>query len=148
MQRVFFYSDETGPKSKGRFFIVAGIAIEAHHGSIRRQLLEAEDRSRKGKLDWHGTKEPRRRRRYLEAAFNIRELQGHVFYYIHTDTQDYWGCTVKTLRRAIERFAQSHQSVIMHEGFTHAGREGLKRSIQRAGAEGRFEVRAGAFKSH
>lgn len=143
MERVFFYSDETGHHSGGRYFIVAGIVVAAYHKLIRQQLVEAERISGKGKLDWHGTKDRRDRRRYLELALDIPQLRGRVFFRAYENTQEYWSCTAKALGEAVSLFGREKQCIIAHEGFTHSGREKLKRSVK---ASGRFEVRAGDFK--
>jgi hypothetical protein len=136
MGSVHLYSDETGQHTRGRFFIVAGVALSAYRQKIRTDLLRIEAESAKGLGDWHGTS-PRRRRLYLKAALALPELRDCVFYRVHTNVQpgDYWQSTVNTLLAAATSFRGSREEiVVVHEGFTVATRGKLAKQLRRTAA--------------
>lgn len=79
MDTAYFYSDETGSHTKGRYFLVAGVVLTRHQKWIADQLHHAERVSGKGKQDWKGEKNVKIRIRYLEEVFAIKGLHGAVF---------------------------------------------------------------------
>src|SRR5262245_52072072 len=112
------FSDESRAKNTG-LFVVAGFSINSYHTETWRELVTAERVTGKGLRDWHSTKEPKTRRRYLETALAIPHLHGRVFYRVHwEEPDDYWEATVSTLRAATERFAKDEHCILSHEGFT------------------------------
>ncbi len=145
MQRVYVYSDESSRKGGEAVFVVAGLAIEAYHNVVWRALQEAEEKSGKGLRDWHSTRDPKTRRRYLEAALAIPEIEGRVFYRVYEPLlADPWSATVETLAEVVERFGGEEKTcVLAHEGFTKGSREKLKRAVERSPAAGNIEVASG-----
>ncbi len=145
MQRVYVYSDESSRKGEGAVFVVAGFAIEAYHNVVWRSLLQAEEESGKGSRDWHSTKDPKTRRRYLEAALTIPEIDGRVFYRMYEfPLADTWAATVETLASAVKRFGgEDRRCVLAHEGFTKGSRDKLKRAVGRSPAADSVEVASG-----
>lgn len=144
MGSVHIYSDETGQQTRGRFFIVAGIALSAYRQKIRTDLLRIEAESGKELMDCHKTS-PRRLRAYLAAALAMPELRGRIFFRVHEriDPSDYWPRTIDTLLAAAEVFRHGTQTVtIVHEGFTRGTRKKLARELK---GHGRFDVWPGFF---
>lgn len=146
MGRVYIYSDESSQKGTDAAFVVAGVAVAEYHNVIWRALLEVEQETNKGTRDWHRTKEPKTRRRYLEAALAIPQLEGRIFYRAHEPRPgDLWRATIDTLGAAVRHFAEGELSVLAHEGFTAANRARLKQAVMRSGAADKVEVATGKF---
>ena len=133
MQRVYVYSDESSRKGGEAVFVVAGLAIEAYHNVVWRALQQAEEESGKGSRDWHSTRDLKTRRRYLEVALAIPEIEGRVFYRVYgVPLADPWSATVATLAEVVERFGGEEKTcVLAREGFTKGSREKLKRAVER-----------------
>src|ERR1700687_5717261 len=144
MSDLLSYSDETGSHTGGRYFIVAGIALDGYHNQVRIGLRQAENSSGKEKADWHGSA-PDVRVDYLEECLNISHLKGRIFFHI-------WKNIVKTrmllhtadtLAAAAQYFGIDNRSVrAHHEGFTVGSRKRLEGLLRSAGD---FEVRSGWF---
>ena len=144
MQRVYFYSDES---KDGARFVVAGVAISAHANVIRKKLLRAERSSGKGISDWHKTKDPKTRHRYLQEVLNIAQLRDCAFSWVYEGQPgNQFEATVTALESAIDYFGQGKQCVLIHEGFTHGTREKMKRRLKERGVEG-VEVKSGSLEN-
>lgn len=142
MGPVYFYTDETGNKSGGRYFIIAGVALDADLNATRRQLITLEAmKGGIGRHDWHDTKEPRVRCRYLCGALVIPTLEGHLFWTRFEGRTDYWRCTVEALQLAMRHYGRDKRCVVAHEGFTVGSRDKLQNELL-----GDFEVRRGNFR--
>jgi hypothetical protein len=142
---VYFYTDETGTHTKGRYFLVAGIAITRHQKWIEDQLHHAERVSGKGKQDWKGEKNVNRRVRYLQEVFAIQNLRGTVFYCAFPDNaQDYWGYTVEAITMALARFGVDRRNYIRHQGFGFKTRQKLTAALAAGNYD--FEIQTGSEK--
>jgi hypothetical protein len=142
---AYFFSDETGQHTGGKYFVVAGIALTKYRKWIVDDITHAERASGKGKQDWKGTKNVAIRSDYIERVLNIENLNGSVFYAAYEDNQkQYWDYTVDALARAIQFFAPDEHCIIRHQGFNHKTREKLKASLAISGAS--FEIQTGDIK--
>ena len=128
---------------------MAGVAIDAYHTEIWRELLSMEETSGKGKRDWHSTKNFRTRRRYLGSCLAIPQLRGRVFYRVFWDEpDDPWEATVRTLSAAAEHFAEDEHCTLAHEGFTEGSRRKLKHAVRTSSARSKVEVATGSFEQN
>jgi hypothetical protein len=144
MGSVHLYSDETGQHTRGRFFIVAGVALSAYRQKIRTDLLRIEAESGKELRDWHKAS-TQRLRAYLTAALAMPELHGRIFFRVHERIapSDYWPRTIDTLLAAATAFRHGTEPVtVVHEGFTRGTRKKLARELK---VHGRFDVWPGVF---
>jgi len=138
---VYFFTDETGNQTGGKYFIVAGVALEAELGASRQALKEIEQaKNGIGKLDWHKTKQPRVRCRYLCPAMALPFVQGRMFYVRYEGRRDYWQCTIEALQIAMRHYGSDKACIVAHEGFTVSKRDRLQLKLI-----GDFEVRSGNF---
>lgn len=138
---VYFFTDETGNQTGGKYFIVAGLAIDAELGASRQALKEIEqEKNGIGKLDWHKANQPRVRCRFLCSAMAVPTLQTRMFCVRYEGRRDYWQCTIEALQIAMRRYAGDRLSIVSHEGFTVSKRDQLQRRLI-----GDFEVRSGNF---
>lgn len=145
MSDLLSYSDETGNHSRGRYFVVAGIALDGYHNEVRSRLRNAETNSGKEKKDWHKAS-PEMRKRYLHECLSIPQLKGRVFYHVYTNfpKSRYLIHTADTLIAAGDHFGRADRWVrAAHEGFTVGARKKLEMLLRAAGD---FEVRSGAFR--
>ena len=141
---VCLYLDDSGQQSKGRFFVVAGIAIERDRAAISSTLCRVETISRKHLRDWHRTN-AERRIAYLTSACSISALQGRVFYKIYANCADTNQMQLRAdaVQDAIAIFAHHSRRAIYYEGLTRASRESLEHGLRRCGLK--CEVRNGSF---
>jgi hypothetical protein len=142
---VYFFSDETGQHSGGKYFVVAGVAFAKYRNWIAEEVQHAERASGKGKQDWKGTKNVAIRADYLNRILEIGNLNGTVFYAAYENHQkEYWDYTVDAIGMAIRRFAPDAHSIIRHQGFNYRTREKLKAELTTSGTS--FEIQTGADK--
>lgn len=151
MRRICFYSDDSyKPCGDGLFhFVVAGVAIDGDKLAIREALLTAEQASGKGTTDWHSTKDPVIRSRYLELVLSIRSLTGRVFYGARDrlSPADYWEARLEVLALAVGSYSNAPcRYSVAHEGFTSNPREKLRRDLVKRGVR-RLEITAGEMES-
>lgn len=141
-QTAFYFSDETGAHTGGRCFLVGGVAMLNRRLWTRDQLVQVERVSGKDTKDWHDTKNPVQRRRYIEEVLKIDALNGAVFSSEYRDNgKRYFDCTVDALTRAIERFGQHRHNIIIHQGFAYGARQKLKTELKKLGCS--FDIQPG-----
>lgn len=144
MERAYFYSDESKDGSR---FVVAGVTISAHANVIKAKLLRAEKESGKGARDWQKTKDPKVRRRYIEAVLNIPQLDGCGFRCVYPATVNPFEATVAALDRAMVQFGAGKRCVLVHEGFSRGTREKMKAWLSRERPAGQVSVEAGRLEN-
>lgn len=143
VETAYFFSDETGLHSAGRYFLVVGVAFTKYRQWIADDLHHAERVSCKGKQDWKGTKNIHQRIRYISEVLQIERLRGTVFYAAYENNKkEYWTYTVDALSMAIQRFAADRHSIVRHQGFNFKSREKLKKAMSDAGCS--FEIQSGS----
>jgi hypothetical protein len=141
-QTAFYFSDETGAHTGGRYFLVGGVALISHRLWTRDQLLQIERVSGKDKKDWHATKNPLQRRRYIEEVLKIEALRGAVFHAEYRDNgKNYFDCTVDALVSAIATYGEDRHNIVVHQGFAFAARTRLARALERQGHS--YEIQPG-----
>ena len=145
MDNAYYFADETGNHSGGRYFLVAGVAFTKYRLWIRDELEQIERVSGKGKQDWKGTKNPRVRVDYIERVIALEQMQGTAFYaeYLNND-KEYWLYTVDALERAIKRFGAGCHNIVRHQGLNYKSREKLKEDLRSVGYS--VEIQTGSEK--
>lgn len=145
VDNVYFFSDETGQHSGGKYFLVCGAAISTHRIWTAEQLGHAERVSSKGKQDWKGTKNVGQRVRYIEEVLAIQNLKGTIFFAAYENNhKEYWDYTVDALFRVIQRFGRNRRSLIRHHALNFKSREKLKAALSSVGH--RYEIQTGSEK--
>lgn len=143
MDNAYFFSDETGQHSGGRYFLVVGVAFAKYRKWITDDLHAAERTSDKGKQDWKGTKNPVCRINYIERILQIEALKGTVFYAAYENHEkEYWDYTVDALALGIQRFGRTCHSIVRHQGFNYRTREKLKAALIDTGCS--YEIQTGS----
>ena len=132
---VYFFSDETGSHTGGRYFIVAGVVFENYRKWNRHALLHAESVSLKGKLKWSDTTNHAQRIKYLQVALNLDELRGRIFFGRYTDTNKgkYWTHTLDSLSEAMCTFAAGRCCAVHHQGLNAGSRDRMKKDLRSRG---------------
>jgi hypothetical protein len=148
---AYYFADETGTHSGGRYFLVAGVAFTKYRLWMKDELEHAERASGKGKQDWKGTKHAGIRADYIQRVFDIEHMRQSMFYAEYLNNgKEYWSYTVDTLDRAIRRFGEGRHNIVRHQGLNYKSREKLKGELKNAGysveiqsgSEKRAEIRA------
>jgi hypothetical protein len=142
---AYFYSDETGSHTKGRYFLVAGVVLTRHQKWIADQLHHAERVSGKGKQDWKRREErqdsdslPGGGRRYHGPSW------GRVYRSFPQNEQNYWDYTASTLSSALPLFGAGRMNYVRHQGFNFRTREKLKGDLECSGCA--FQIQTGSEK--
>ena len=135
MGSAYFYTDESGSHTRGRYLVIAGIALVGHHNAVRAHLYAAEEQSRKGKRCWAGT-DARINADYLSRALDTELLAGRVFYQRYRNASPTWDNTVDALALALKRFGdRGRRCILAHEGFGSGTRKKLERALRGLVAE-------------
>lgn len=123
--------DETGQDTKGRFFIVAIVAVGEGaelKGRLEKQLAKIERQVGK-RTDWRHTKNSIKKA-YLEKVKNLKRLKGNIWYGLFKGSKNYHGLTTQAIIAAIQAKAKKPYKVsILIEG--HLG-ERRKRRMTKA----------------
>jgi hypothetical protein len=140
MDSAFYFSDETGQHSGGRYFLLAGVAFTRYRKWIADELLHAERASGKGKQDWKGTKHLGHRIDYIRRLLQIEAMRGSVFYACYErNEREYWTYTVDALLRALAFFGSGRRNIVRHQGFNYRSREKLRAALVGTGLEVHIE---------
>lgn len=133
-ETVYFFSDETGSNTRGRYFLVAGFASSRYRLWTRDDLLHVERVSMKNKRAWNETKVLAQRTRYIRDVLRIQHLQSRLFYATYRDNgRQTWTCTADAICLAVKRFAPNGHAIIKHQGFEYGAREKLRESLDPLG---------------
>lgn len=112
-KRIEFYVDESGQDTRGKFFIVAGVAVK-NSDELRQHCESLEKTSGKGGKKWAGA-ERTRRLAYLRTAISDASSFGAtVFYCVFRKTTDYDGATIEGIARAMRRLSTRNSSVFVY----------------------------------
>lgn len=144
---VCFYADDSGQQSRGRFLVVAGVAVSDHRANLKTALERVESESDKRLRDWHSTT-PNRRIKYLDLACAVPELRGRIFYRIcaNSPASQHSRVRADSIQAAIHVFANKNRRAIHYEGLTRSNRDSLFYELRRRGL--RSEVRAAPFSTY
>lgn len=145
LDNAFYFADESGNHSGGRYFVVAGVAFTKYRQWIKSDLEHAERASGKGKQDWKGTKNPSVRANYIERVLAIEQMRESVFYaeYLNND-REYWSYTVDALTLAIKKFGDGKHNIVRHQGLNYKSRQKLKYNLLECGLS--VEIQSGSDK--
>lgn len=130
-KRVDLYFDESGQDTKGRLFIVAGVAVE--DSSKFRQLCEsAEEISGKRKTKW-GKADKNKRLSYLRTVIQHAASQNvTLFYKVFRKTTDYDAATIETIAETIRMLRPSGSRVYIYvDGLAKTKRGDYKTGLRK-----------------
>jgi len=117
MQKYYCYVDETGQDTKGEFFLVSVVLVEATlRESLKKRLLRLEVRSGKESLKWNGSSFEVRIY-YLRGLFPIRELYGCLHFYYVNNSLDYSNIKAHAIVRPLQNITQPYKVTILIDGF-------------------------------
>ena len=143
MDNAYYFADETGSHSGGRYFLVAGVALSKYRLWVKDELEQAERASGKGKQDWKGTRHVPHRVNYIERVLAMENLRGTFFYAEYTNNRkEYWAYTVEALVLAITRFGKDRHNIVRHQGLNFKSRQKLKQALARSGYS--IEIQSGS----
>lgn len=126
IEKYYCYVDETGQDTKGEFFLVSVVLVEATlRESLKKRLLRLEVRSGKESLKWNGSSF-KVRIYYLRGLFPIRELYGCLHFYYVNNSLDYYNIKAHAIVRALETITKQYRVTILVDGLL---REKEKRII-------------------
>jgi len=103
--KLYAYVDESGQDTKGVFFVVSVVILDADQEIILTQLEAIEERSRKGKAKWHRARYAYRQA-YIDELANLTRLTRSLFCESFTGSQEYEKLTVTATAHAIGRRSQ------------------------------------------
>ena len=112
--RLYCYVDETGPDTKGRYFLVAVIITEKQQrDALEEQMERIERESKKGKRKWIRT-HPQRKFAYLEGLLDVDLLRESILYASYQNRTDYVQLTTLTIAQAILHKAEDNYQAIIY----------------------------------
>jgi hypothetical protein len=102
VERLQLYADETGQDTKGAFFLVSAIVIDANEeGGLLDWLESIEVKTGKGIAAWRSTAF-KRKLDYLDRTVFDARLARAIYYSTYLDTTAYRTCTITTVMRALD----------------------------------------------
>jgi len=102
--KLYCYVDETGPDTKGEFFLVSVIALEGELREATEASLERiETRTKKYNRKWRGTKHDIRID-YLRDILQVKQLSGSIFYATYRGQTNYIPLIAQTIIKVILRW--------------------------------------------
>ena len=130
-KRVNLYWDESGQDTRGRLFIVAGVAVE-DSDKFRQLCRSAEEISGKRNTKW-GKADKNKRLVYLRTV--IQHATSHnvkLFYNVFRKTTDYDAATIEGIARSIRVLHPSGSRVYVHvDGLTKTKRGDYKTHLRK-----------------
>ena len=130
-KRIDLYWNESGQDTKGRLFIVAGVAVEDSDNF--RQLCEsAEEISGKRKKKW-GKADKNKRLAYLRTVIQHAASQNvTLFYNVFHKTTDYDAATIESIAEAIRVLRPSGSRVYIYiDGLAKTKRGNYKTGLRK-----------------
>ena len=116
-RKYYCYVDETGQDTKGEFFLVSVVLIEAKlRESLKRRLLELEDRSGKKSFKWNGSRFEVRVD-YLEGLLEINELYHCLRFRYFKDSLDYSYLTACAIARTLQGVTGESKVTVLIQGL-------------------------------
>ena len=143
LKRVDLYIDESGQDTRGKLFVVAGVAVE--NSDKLRQFCETLERtSGKGKLKW-GNAQKEKRLVYLRSIISEGSSFGvTLFYSVFRQTTDYDGATIEGIARMMQRLKRSAFHVYVYvDGLAKVKQDHYKTRLRRLGCPVRKVSRIG-----
>lgn len=131
MQKFYCYVDETGQDTKGKFFLVSVVVTEKNlKNDIEERLMKIEKETGKQLTKWHAASFERRKA-YLEAVLQIRNLRDSIFYATYQTTKEYTPLTTYTIAKVINtKTKDSYQAIIIIDGLNEKERQRVARGLR------------------
>jgi hypothetical protein len=98
-RKLFVYVDESGQDTKGKFFVVSVVIIEANKDLVIKKLEEIEQNTKKSRK-WTKTK-PAFREKYIDRIARSGFLKESIFFYTFDHGKEYMKFTSITTGKAI-----------------------------------------------
>lgn len=129
--RLYCYADETGPDTKGEFFLVSVVALEGELREAAEASLERiETRTKKYNRKWGGTKHDIRID-YLRDILQVKKLRGSLFYATYRGQTNYIPLIAQTIIRVILLKAYgNYQATIIIDGINEAEQKLVSRLLK------------------
>lgn len=139
--RLYCYVDETGPDTKGEFFLVSVIALEGELREATEASLERiETRTKKYNRKWRGTKHDIRID-YLRDILQVNQLRGSIFYATYRGQTNYIPLIAQTVIKVIILWLSAvtnrpvkvygdYQATIIIDGINEAEQKRVKRLLK------------------
>jgi uncharacterized protein DUF3800 len=126
--KLYAYVDESGQDTRGQFFVVSIVILDADHETILHQLEAIEARSRKGKVKWHRARYMYRQA-YIDELANLTRLSRSLFFESFGGSQAYVTLTVTATANAVRQRTQGSpcevtvfvDGLLKHEAVRFAG---------------------------
>ena len=137
MSKIYCYVDESGQHTQGNFFGVAVVVVKTveMRDSGERMLLGMENITEKGSMKWTKT-HYLKKVRYLRTIITLSELRSCLFYSIYTDTRDYVGATVDTIRRVVQQQATdmgTYDLTVVVDGLDKKEKQQIAKRLKQTG---------------
>ena len=133
LKRIDLYIDESGQDTKGKLFVVAGVAVE--NSDALRQFCESlEKTSGKGRVKW-GYAQREKRLVYLRTIISEGSSFGVVlFYRVFRRTTDYDSATIEGIANVIHTLKLSAFHVYVYvDGLAKTKRGNYKTRLRQLG---------------
>ena len=129
--KLYCYVDETGPDTKGEFFLVSVVALEGELREATEASLERiETRTKKYNRKWRGTKHDIRID-YLWDILQVKQLSGSIFYATYRGQTNYIPLIAQTIIKVIILKAEGdYQATIIIDGINEAEQKRVKRLLK------------------
>jgi len=129
--RLYCYADETGPDTKGEFFLVSVVALEGELREAAEASLERiETRTKKYNQKWGGTKHDIRLD-YLRDILQVKQLFGSIFYATYRGQTNYISLIAQTIIKVIRFKAYgNYQATIIIDGINEAEQKRVSRLLK------------------
>ena len=112
-KRIEFYVDESGQDTRGKFFVVACVAVK-NSDELRQHCESLEKTSGKGGKKWAEAERTRRLVYLRTAILDASSFGVTVFYSVFRKTTDYDGATIEGIARAMRRLSTRNSSVFVY----------------------------------
>lgn len=144
---LYLFSDDTGQKSGGNYFVVAVVAISGDRSAIEQALRAIEGDTGKGTGDWASTA-PACLSRYYESVLGLQCFDGCLCFipYEGFAPKDLLKLRADALIRTANRFEDTQRLIVVPEGLNGMTRRLLLHSMRRRFSK--TEVWNGAFEKH
>lgn len=129
--KLYCYVDETGPDTKGEFFLVSVIALEGGlREAVEASLGRIEARTKKYNRKWRGTKHDIRID-YLRDILQVKQLSGSIFYATYRGQTNYIFLIAQTIIKVILLKAEGdYQATIIIDGINEAEQKRVKQLLK------------------
>jgi len=131
-KKFYCYVDETGPDTRGKFFLVSVIlTAQSDKDGLETIIEEIEERTGKKSIKWRKTGIDVRTR-FLEEISRVKEMHSSVYYCVYADTTAYEQLTSISIAKAIQAKGEFDCSVtVIVDALTKKGIEKMRCELKR-----------------